>query len=439
MIHSVPQSPFTVGPRATHTLRDSVSEKLTVQKQEYNLLLKTINLFAGAAWRLGIPGELSAESILSSAQKRTGLTDWGSEDFREGLDVIIEHMGDAPLSALGRTNAYLSMVQAAANRLCIAEHLKTHPQIHDLKIKRPLFILGFPRTGTTLLQNLLSLDTSRRALRFWELVNPVPVSDDPAVDQKKRLRSAKRLLSFAYLIAPEMKYVHEIQAETAEECWPLFSNTFSVMNYDLQSSLSGVGDWLMQSDMVRPYREYHQQLQLISTMQPGVDFVLKCPEHLWFLDALLEVFPDACIVWTHRDPVASVASYCSLLSLNQRMLYGRFEPLSIGAHITERFDLGVRRAMEARDRTGRPGQFFDVSFNELVQDPVAMVHRIQKHFDLEPSAGMDADMDRWLNNGRSDKRGKHHYSAERYGLDVAQIHTQFADYIDRFGITVKKP
>ena len=188
-----------------------------------------------------------------------------------------------------------------------------------------------------------------------------------------------------------------------------------------------------------PYREYREQLQLISGTRPGVDFVLKCPEHLWFLDSLLKTFPDACVVWTHRDPVASVASYCSLISLNQRMLYGRFEPLPIGKHITQRFEQGVRRAMAARDQYGKPGQFFDVSFHELVQDPIAMVHKIYAHFDMTVPDGMDAAMETWLSSGRSDKRGKHHYSAERYGLDVETVHAQYADYIERFDITVKKP
>lgn len=416
-----------------------MAEQLTVQKQEYSLLLKTLNLLAGAAWSLGFPGRLTADSILGAAKKQTGLADWGDEAFRAALDELLTHMGSAPLSSLGRTNAYLSLVQAASNRLNIAEYFKTHPQTRDTPIKRPLFILGFPRTGTTLLQNLLSQDPNRRALQFWELVQPVPVHADPAIDEKKRLRSAKRLLSFAYLIAPEMKYVHEIRADTAEECWPLFSNTFAVMNYDLQSAITGVGDWLMKADMSGPYREYRQQLQLISQTQPGVDFVLKCPEHLWFLDSLLEVFPDACIVWTHRDPVASVASYCSLISLNQRMLYGKFEPLPIGKHITQRFEQGVARAMAARAAKGKPGQFFDVSFQELVEDPIAMVHRIHRHFELPTPAGMDAAMDSWLNNGRADKRGKHQYSAERYGLDINSIHEQYAEYIERYSIAVKAP
>ena len=215
--------------------RDPVAEKLTVQKQEYNLLLKTLDVLAGAAWSLGFPGRLTESSILGTAMKRTGLSDWGNEDFRKALNVLVDTLSETKFSSLGRTNIWLGLVQAAVNRLNINEHLKQHPEIRSLPIQRPLFILGFPRTGTTLLQNLLSLDSGRRALRFWELVSPVPVHSDPAVDEKKRLKSAKRLLSFAYLIAPEMKYVHEVRAETAEECWPLFSNTFSVMNNDLQS------------------------------------------------------------------------------------------------------------------------------------------------------------------------------------------------------------
>lgn len=444
MIHSVPESllPISTGPfhgRPAQALDASVAEKLTVQKQEYNLLLKTINLFAGMAWSLGIPGRLTESSILGTAQKRTGLSDWGDESFRTPLAELLRNLNGAPFSSLGRTNIYLSMVQAAVNRLNITEHLRKNPAIREMPIKRPLFILGFPRTGTTLLQNLLSQDPSRRALHFWELVNPVQVDPDPAIDQKKRLKSARRLLSFAYLIAPEMKYVHEIRADSVEECWPLFSNTFAVMNYDLQSAISGFGDYLLQKDMLGPYQEYRQSLQLISSNQPGVDFVLKCPEHLWFLDSLLSVFPDACIVWTHRDPVASVASYCSLISLNQRMLYGRFDPLPIGKHIIDRFATGVERAMAARDASGKQGQFFDVSFDALVKDPIAVVHQIYEHFSLSAPDGMDERMNDWLNNGRSDKRGKHLYSAERYGLDISAIHEKFSSYIDRFNIPVKLP
>ena len=121
------------------------------------------------------------------------------------------------------------------------------------------------------------------------------------------------------------------------------------------------------------------------------------------------------------------------------MLYGKFDPLPIGKHITQRFEQGVTRAMAARAAKGRPEQFFDVPFQELVQDPIAMVHRIHQHFELPIPEDMDSAMDNWLNNGRADKRGQHQYRAERYGLNIEAIHDQYAEYIERYSIAVKKP
>ncbi|MEC8423996.1 MAG: sulfotransferase, partial [Myxococcota bacterium] len=212
---------------------------------------------------------------------------------------------------------------------------------------------------------------------------------------------------------------------------------FQVMNYDLTADFREFGDWMMGRDMVPAYRYYKRQLQILAHHTRTRHFLLKCPEHLWFVDALLAVFPDACVVWTHRDPVASVASYCSLSSLQRRMLFGRIDRPAIGAHIQDRFRVGVERAMGARDAVGNPSSFFDVDFTDLVQDPLSMVHRIQAHFGLPRTADADAAMQSWLDNGRKDKRGQHRYSAEQWNLDPAAIHAEYASYIERFAIPVK--
>ena len=300
-----------------------------------------------------------------------------------------------------------------------------------------MFVLGFPRTGTTLLQNLLCLDPGRRSLPFWELTHPTPISEDSVQDRNVRIRSAERVLSMAYRLAPEMRTIHEIKASTPEECWYLFFHCFAVLNYDLQTGVGHFGDWLLKEDLGWAYASYQRQLTFLNHHWPANNLVLKCPEHLWFLDALLEVFPDACIVWTHRDPVASIASYCSLISLTYRMHFGEMQPTRIGAHIQKRFHQGVTRAMAARDAFDNDNIFFDVRFHELVQDPAKMIGRITEHFGLQPVA--EEAIANWLNNGRADKRGAHQYSAERYGLDRARILDQFQPYIDRFGIQVKSP
>ena len=206
------------------------------------------------------------------------------------------------------------------------------------------------------------------------------------------------------------------------------------MNYDLTADFREFGDWMMGRDMVPAYRYYKRQLQILAH-HTDPHFLLKCPEHLWFVDALLAVFPDACVV----DPSGSCRERGVLLFavlLQRRMLFGRIDRPAIGAH-QDRFRVGVERAMGARDAVGNPSSFFDVDFTDLVQDPLSMVHRIQAHFGLPRTADADAAMQSWLDNGRRDKRGQHRYSAEQWNLDPAAIHAEYASYIERFAIPVK--
>ena len=214
----------------------------------------------------------------------------------------------------------------------------------------------------------------------------------------------------------------------------MFSMSFSTLNVDLAGGMRDYGSWLLEQDMTWCYREYRERLQLLLDREPAEQLVLKCPEHLWFLDALLEVFPDACIVWTHRDPIACIASYCSMVSLNLRTVWGKYDAHEVGRHISKRFLQGVSRAMAVRERVG-DDRFFDVDFVELVQDPLAMVERIQGHFGLESTLGGREAMEQYMSTERKDARGKHRYDAVRYGLEEDVVAGAFGDYTSRFGIT----
>jgi len=410
---------------------------LTVEDEHYRWPMRLLDTVAGAASSVGLPlGHVDKASILKRAQRTTGLSDFGEPFFEDGFDELVAAAHGAKLTNLAGIMLRQAFIRAAQNRLWMEDYLKKNPGVLDVEVKRPIFVLGFPRTGTTVLQNLLCLDEGRRALKFWELITPVPTDLPSARDEFVRIRAAKRMLSAAYMVAPEMAEVHYIDAMTNEECWPLMSNAFTVLNYDLQSGLRGYGEWLMQRNMVASYREYKRYLQVLLSQRPAGQLVLKCPEHLWFVDALLEVFPDACIVWTHRDPVPTIASYCSLISMQWRTLYGRFNPHELGDHITQRFHLGVQRAMKAR-ATADPKRFFDVNFHNLVTDYEGTVREISEYFGLPFHPEMPARIEGYLGNERADAKGKHKYSVERYGIDVDAVHRQYADYISSFAVSVK--
>ena len=417
-----------------------LSAPLTVRDLEYRPLLKVLDRAIGLLHKVGIlPGRITPEHVKQAAMKRTGLSDFGDPSFEAPFERLLEELPTHPLSSLGTLLTEQTMVKAMSNRLRIQAFWKAHPELAEQKVERPIFVLGFPRTGTTLLQNLLCLDEGQRSLQFWEIQTPIPLDPNPARDQRKRYAIADRTLKLAYLVAPEQRQIHEIQPDTPEECWPLFSNSFAVLNYDLLSMFAGYGRWLLDYDMTGPYAFYRNTLKILALGRPGERYLLKCPEHLWFIDALLEVFPDARIVWTHRDPVASVASYCSLISLGQRMLRGRIDPKQLGTHIQDRFLTGVSRAMAARDRSGKEDQFFDVDFKALVRDPAAVVRQVKAWADIPHDKASEARVQRYLATERGDKKGAHKYSAEVYGLDARAIHEEYAAYIARFQIPVKRP
>lgn len=413
-------------------------KKHTVERLNYRPALRVANRLAWGARKARLSlTRIEPDSILSEARRKTGLSDWGDPTFLHGMRRLVDEANRLPLTDLARVVIRGAMLKVVTNRLYIEDYIHQHPEVEDIPVEKPVFILGFPRTGTTLLQNLLALDPGLRPLLFWELMTPVPLRADLVADRRERLWRARGLLYAAYFVAPEQDEIHHVELESPEECWPLFYNSFSAFNFDLQSGMEQFGDWLLQRDMTHPYREYRRQLQILAHRHPKQRFVLKCPEHLWFLDALTDVFPDASIIWTHRDPVACVGSYCSLISLNRRMLYGKIDLLGIGAHITDRFRLGVERAMAVRDRVGAD-RFFDVDFAGLVGNTPRIVRDIKQAFDIRNGRAEEGKIDRWLNQDRADARGAHKYSPERYGLDPDAIRAEFAPYIDRFKVTIKR-
>jgi hypothetical protein len=416
-----------------------LSDQPTVSNRKYPLIPRVANCVLGVSVSLGLkPTRVGMDEILEDAKRATGLSDLGDESFKVGMRQVIENadaLGMTPLAHVLLRQTYL---KAVAGRLQLQDHLKKHPEIRDIKVERPIFVVGFPRTGTTAMQNLLSLHPGHRGLQFWELLTPIPASPDPVVDLKKRGRAARMTLAAANLVAPEQGEIHDVRWDSYEECWYLFCYSFAVLNWDIMTGLNSYGEWLLSSDMRGPYEEYKTWLKVLLHQRPVDNLLLKCPEHLWFMDALLDTFPDACIVWTHRDPFDSVASYASLMSLTRRMIYGTFEPKELGAYIETRFLEGVTRAMEVRERRG-DANFYDVDFRRLHQDPEGVLRDVCAHFDLPLPANPHDAVATWQDADRADKKGSHHYSPEMFGVDPDRVRKSFAKYIDRFNISVGKP
>lgn len=408
-------------------------ERLTVEHITYPWHIRALDALAGGVNAVSHLGDLDPDRLMEAARRATGLHDFGGDGFLEPMHLVTDNARRMGFTNIARIVVRTTYVKALVNRLLLTAALRDDPQIAATPVKRPIFVLGFPRSGTTLLQNLLAQHPSRRGLTFQELITPFPVHPDPVIDARRRHRTAAAALAAGRLMAPEMHDMHDIRPDTFEECWYLFCNTFHVLNWDLMTGLEDYGRWLLQTDMVPAYREYRTWLQVLLRHAPAEHLLLKCPEHLWFIDALLEVFPDACIVWTHREPVGSIASYCSMMTLPRRMVYGTVDPTSLGRLIVDRFHDATERAMGALEAAD-PARFHHVHFQDLLDDPKRVVHDICAHFDLEDPPDHDATLDAWLDTPRQDERGRHVYRAERYGIDAASVQERYSRYIQRFGL-----
>ncbi|MBL4585704.1 MAG: sulfotransferase [Flavobacteriales bacterium] len=395
--------------------------------------MRVQNGLIGLLAKVGLaPAKMSANSITQKAMRKTGLTDLEDNMHRPGMEQLVKAINVRPVTHFGKlTNTGIG-VEALSNRLLLIDYLKKNPHIRKRRIERPVFIIGFPRTGTTLLQNLLNLGSDMRGLPFWEISNPIPLADNPEKDIAKRHSSTKRRLKLVNFVVPEMKFIHEVRYNSLEECWPLMISQFAVPNRGMTTRWEEYGEWILQHDMTRAYEEYRKFLQVMAARTPDQRLILKCPDHLWHLDMILKLFPDACIVWTHRNPAKSISSYSSMVSLNWRLLYGKCVPEELGPYLEKFFKKGIDRALEVRDKVGDE-RFFDVDFDDLQKDPIAVVNGITDFFAIKKVDNVA--LKNYLDTDRPDNKGKHSYSAEHFGLDVEKVNARFRSYMERFNIS----
>jgi hypothetical protein len=380
---------------------------------------------------------LTEESILKAARRRAKLSDFGDERFHVALRRLLESFKqDAQLHPFGRFLTRNRLVMSAENRLLIQDDLKRHPEILDSPIRQPLFVVGLPRSGTTLLYNLLAKDPANRPLLMWESFWPSPPPQAETRHRDPRIKRARLVVKALCRLAPQMPIAHTLVPDGPEECMPLMFNTFVCPGFLMMAHLPGYEHWLRElsfEENVAVYREYKSQLQLLQWRCPGKRWLLKCPAHLAALDALLHVFPDACVVQTHRDPAKVVPSVCSLFAMFRGMSTDAIDPQAMGPQIAESIAELVNRAMKAREKT--PGRVFDLAYVDLLSDPLGSVHRICEFFGYECDERMDAGMTRWLGENPRHKQGVHRYGLSQFGLDLPAIERLFGPYCERFGIS----
>ena len=377
---------------------------------------------------------LEVRNILETASGKTHLEDWGHPGAREALDVLLESVDrEGKLTYFGRFTLRQFLIAKLCNRLRIVEALKRFPQIMGQKIRRPIFVIGWYRCGTTYLHNLLATHPQARAPLYWELTHPCPAVDPRKIKPRQLIRKTKLANRIHRYLAPGFNRAHSMPAEKPEECLHLFENAGMGTTAFFITEAKSVAWWLLDKDFGPGYHFYKNQIKILNWLRPGRRWVLKWPFHLWHLDALLDVFPDATVIHIHRHPQEAIPSVCSLAALAREPFCDRIDNAALGQFWMDYNAAGLERGLASRDRAGS-GQIIDVGYTDLITNPSAVIQRILAAIDLTPD-------DAWLNslptgrrNSQEQNRERHRYTLSQFGLDADTINQRFDGYIKTYNL-----
>ncbi|OHV31949.1 MULTISPECIES: sulfotransferase family protein [Pseudofrankia] len=375
----------------------------------------------------------TSERLLDAAVTATGLTDFGPGDFREGLDVLLDSLDrDGDLSP--DTDAAVIGVfhRRLVNRLELEAWYREHPEIEDLPVRGPVDVNGLPRTGTTALANILSLDPQFRGLRGWEQSKPCPPPElDTELTDPRRLALVKEYAE----TSADLKAMHLYDADATMEDSEILGMSFHGQQMTLP--VYGYHAWWRGADLADTFQHHRRAIKLLQSRRPPDLWLFKAPHHKFHLEPLAAAYPDARFVMTHRDPAKAVPSYASIVSAILPPAAGERDHRRLGQEICEHLRVGMENAVAARARLGED-RFFDVHHREFVADPMGTVRRVYDFLGLELRPEVERAMADWHAANRTGAHGVHHYTAEQFGLDEEQIRADYEFYIRRFGIEVER-
>lgn len=376
--------------------------------------------------------QLNVDQLIDEARRQTGLDKFDSESFREGLEVLVADMNAISFSEAGAVRNKTSLVAYLAARLKTTDYLAKRPELLQRPIEKPIFVFGIPRTGTTLLSNLFACDPARRSPLTWEIDDPVPPATratlytDPRA--LARLEQEKAMLA----ANPAMGKYYRNSAIYPNECVFFMAHDFKTLMLESRGKLPNYRDWLFSTDMTSAYTYHKRFLQLLQADAPGV-WNLKMPSHSLWLETLLKVYPDARLVWTHRDPFTAMGSFCSIIALGHMSFAGTVDKEWIAENCTYQAAEHANRIMNVRDKLGE-NRIIDVHYADMTTQPIETMRKLYQALgdDFTPEA--EAAMRQWLDDNPQSKFGKHEYKLDQYGLSVEKLAPVFERYLSRYDI-----
>ncbi|MCG5502255.1 sulfotransferase family protein [Ectothiorhodospira lacustris] len=405
-----------------------------VRSNNQRVIVKLWNLFAPYLGRnAGCDSEVSVEKILGKLSSKVDF----SAPHVEGLSCLVSSINKTGnLHAFGRFYVNSMLSELLLNRERLNRFWQAHPEVlSEQKIVRPVIILGLPRSGTSYLFNLMSQDSEHRFLRNWETtVSQVPV--DMGCDFRKdpRRRKGMYLMWLQNYLAPQLKEIHEFHLDGPEECTPLLMQSFATQALAGVFNVPEYSSWLSQVSHDEAYSHHKRILQTLQWRYPGRRWLLKSPDHLAAINSILKVYPDACLVHLHRDPLQSVASWASLNSAFRGICSQSIDLTQLGRQVLDRLATDMDRYMDERQAWPK-SHFYDVHYDDFIKDPKSIVESIYEYFDLDLKPDSLRRMSDFLLIDTKKVRG-HRYRPEDFNLSSDQVDQRFARYVSRFKVPV---
>lgn len=380
---------------------------------------------------------LEAEELLATAQRNTGFTDFGSDEWREGFDKLIKAVNEeAELNLFGRLMTRSDLLRWLEARLGIEAAYKAHPEIEDQEIVAPLIIAGLPRSGTSILFELLAQDEQFGSPRNWEILFPYPPPERATYETDPRIARAEQLVTQWSRVAPTYATMHEMGANIPNECIVAMSCTFRTENLSALFQIPSYNAWLYQSDLTHAYRYYRRMLKLLQWRNPRRHWLLKSPSHIGSLPVLFDVFPDARVVFTHRDPIKAQASVTNLLGtlfwmrsdkpFDAMAFENLLTPQATGARLDMVIDQ-IEAGIVPRER------MFNFHYRDLIEQPQASVTKLYQEAGLELTPRALERIEQYQRHKPQGKFGHHHYSVgERE--DIARRRVYFRRYQQYYNV-----
>jgi hypothetical protein len=384
---------------------------------------------------------LDPHELLATARANTGLQNFGhDESWRVGFNHLLASVADMQAPPVLRASARRSVLHSLETRLRLTEDARLHPEIVAQQIEKPIIVIGLPRTGTTISYDLLALDPRARAPCEWEWYIPWPATDAATFNTDPRIAIVQSMYQNWLDHAPELLQIQRFDCTQPGECNHGMCHHFASTNFWAELGVPRFSRWLQEAVPEGQYRTHRRLLQEFQWRGPKGNWILKSPQHLFDLDGLLEAYPDACLVWTHRDPVSTLSSLASMVSKFQRATGGGKDLKAVGRSVVDMWSAAMARGTRSRETNPQVERaIIDLAHRDVVHDPVAAMRRIYERFDLEFSAAHVDRIQRFLQESRSAQRlGQHRHDPAEFGIDADEVHMRLAGYYARFGHLLAK-